>query len=105
MKIKLKIFWIIIFINLKISELAKSNSKNFQLHFFLKFQFLTLVLQARETFRLKLAAVTKQHNSLKIISQRDLRHKLKYVPYFLALDFPAYVKISLKNILSQNFSF
>ena len=34
MKIKLKIIWIIIFINLKISELAKSNSKNFQLEFF-----------------------------------------------------------------------
>jgi len=62
MKIKLKIIWIIIFINLKISELAKSNSKNFQLEFF---EISAFKLSRNKTTRLK------------IISQRDLRLKLK----------------------------
>ena len=50
MKIKLKIFWIIIFINLKISELAKSNSKKFQLHFFFEISVFNLSVAGKRDF-------------------------------------------------------
>jgi len=78
MKIKLKIIWIIIFINLEISELAKSNSKNFQLEFFEISAFNLKRCRQQRFLGLNWQKLSRNKTTrLKIISQRDLRLKLK----------------------------